>query len=673
MQESISQLLDNSYREWALGDYIFIHAATGTGKTYFILYVLYEYAIEHDYSIVLLVNRRILKQQIISDLQKYDAKRGRQQCQMQIFTYQELEMSGRNSWKHRCVQEARYVVCDEAHYFLTDSMFNPGTSKSFELIMGMIPTKITIFMTATPNKIKPVIAGRAENDYQERKMVWEEDETRRKQRNEQVKYESCRYREDGSECDLSEFGERLEAYEGSIQEMQEALEPSPEPVNSRLIEYSLSRTLTDNLIPHFFNEVEDLKEVIKGGSFNGKWLIFVSSKRIGKDLHTELANHFGGKKHIVFIDADYGLKGHEKALEEVSEIVQKSKLAADILICTSVLDNGVSICDSKLCNLVIMADDEIEFLQMLGRKRLIQEDEEFHLFLTGGSVSYFQKREKGYLEWYWRLCNNLQFSVAEVYDLLDTMSLTMKDIGSCYNHEGDMFYVNPLAIEEIRLKYTFCSQMAAELCNDDNAFLKKQMQWLNLEYTDDFYLTQNIQYSQEDVALITSCLENIHKLEGGLVSKDQFNELKKAILTVASTTDASYGKKSGTVETVNIILQSLPDWKQYQFSSIHLEKTTYYELVFENKNCINIDKEKITLDCFKQIIASCQNDITQECFESITGCPIPACLADDNAKIKALINVKMKSVEHLSGYMIKNQSGGALRIMPRPKNSELSS
>ena len=50
------------------------------------------------------------------------------------------------------------------------------------------------------------------------------------------------------------------------------------------------------------------------------------------------------------------------------------------MITTSVLDCGINICDPKVKNIVIACDNKTGFLQMLGRKR-IEQDEELRLFI----------------------------------------------------------------------------------------------------------------------------------------------------------------------------------------------------------------------------------------------------------------------------------------------------
>lgn len=48
-----------------------------------------------------------------------------------------------------------FIVCDESHYFLSDSSYNNLTWKSFEIVMNSKGGKI--FISATMDNIKPII------------------------------------------------------------------------------------------------------------------------------------------------------------------------------------------------------------------------------------------------------------------------------------------------------------------------------------------------------------------------------------------------------------------------------------------------------------------------------------------------------------------------------------
>lgn len=64
------------------------------------------------------------------------------------------------------------------------------------------------------------------------------------------------------------------------------------------------------------------------------------------------------------------IKAGTKDNEELESLINHSKFNKKVLIATKVLDNGINIADEKLTNIVIMAWDEITFIQMLGRKRI---------------------------------------------------------------------------------------------------------------------------------------------------------------------------------------------------------------------------------------------------------------------------------------------------------------
>ena len=69
-----------------------------------------------------------------------------------IQTYQYYEKWLRNDLEKAKIdlQNHRYIVCDEAHYFVDDATFNPNTSLMYDLLMELSKHTTVIFMTATP-------------------------------------------------------------------------------------------------------------------------------------------------------------------------------------------------------------------------------------------------------------------------------------------------------------------------------------------------------------------------------------------------------------------------------------------------------------------------------------------------------------------------------------------
>ena len=81
-------------------------------------------------------------------------------------------------------------------------------------------------------------------------------------------------------------------------------------------------------------------------------------------------------------------------------------LQCQILITTSVLDNGVNIKDSQVANIVLMTEDEDEFKQMLGRRRFASENETINIFIFVGKSHLFSKRANIYFQTYCNLCDH---------------------------------------------------------------------------------------------------------------------------------------------------------------------------------------------------------------------------------------------------------------------------
>ena len=83
-----------------------------------------------------------------------------------------------------------------------------------------------------------------------------------------------------------------------------------------------------------------------------------------------------GYPDTIFIDS--GSKYRKKTTPEKKawdQIAQEEKFSQKILITTEVLDNGVNIKDTNLRHIVIQDMEQTTFLQMLGRKRFLNEDE----------------------------------------------------------------------------------------------------------------------------------------------------------------------------------------------------------------------------------------------------------------------------------------------------------
>lgn len=120
------------------------------------------------------------------------------------------------------------------------------------------------------------------------------------------------------------------------------------------------------IIPHVIMSDGELLPAIKN-SGDEKWLIFVDSKAHGRRLYKQFSNA-GVMCSFLFRDDDT-----EKRL---AHIQRGAFEGIQCLISTSLLDNGVTIEHENFKNMVILSYDNIEFIQMLGRKRITDPSKE---------------------------------------------------------------------------------------------------------------------------------------------------------------------------------------------------------------------------------------------------------------------------------------------------------
>lgn len=131
--------------QWREQDLISIEAGTDTGKTYFITHRFTDFCRERNYKVLYLSPRVLLNNQVAPQLDN-DI--------IQIMTYQAIENGYENGIPFELGKALDYdfIVCDEAHYFFSDSRFNKYTDISFREICDAFATKI--FISATMGGVK---------------------------------------------------------------------------------------------------------------------------------------------------------------------------------------------------------------------------------------------------------------------------------------------------------------------------------------------------------------------------------------------------------------------------------------------------------------------------------------------------------------------------------------
>ncbi|RHR27110.1 hypothetical protein DWX43_14850 [Clostridium sp. AF19-22AC] len=477
----ISDEIGEEYQNWREGNIIFITAPTGSGKTHFVLYKYLKWAIEKNFKILYLVNRRILQKQLRRELNEEVSRQLRDVYRqtgkalkeyINIETYQYIEKKIKNGDIGKldsAMDKFSCVVCDECHYFYSDSNFNTATELSYLYIRKLFENKIRIYISATSEKILENIA-----DYINGKRLVNPSFS--------DFYARCgehiiKYGHGGEHCDLDII-----------------------VVNG-----------TEDLVGKIKENINETKE---------KWLVFVDSISEGKILQRELLDNKDvsiAKKDVIFLDADY--EYDENKHESVREIVEKKHSSKKVVISTAVMDNGVTFQDTDLVNIAVFADTEETFIQMLGRKR--RANEKITLYILRRNSEHFRKRFQN--------VNN----ILKCYDkyekelkLLYKPYICGNNVQTADNNNDNMHYIDAVHYPNIQfhrecqkyqqiilnavLSHDFLEQhfyrfsyalngivtmnelaisrcddlekyykdMADQLEKDENAFLKQQLRWL---------------------------------------------------------------------------------------------------------------------------------------------------------------------------------------------------
>lgn len=167
MIKTISDIISiDEIQSWTPERAVFISASTGKGKSHFIKNKLYDYAKARDEKILLILHRKNCYMQFDDELScegKIDV--------ISTITYQSIEQQALGGVGFD-FSRYTYIVCDEYHYFLEDSDFNPNTDTSFQAIIHA--KKITLWLSATGHNMKEYITVEQRVPYVEYELIEED-------------------------------------------------------------------------------------------------------------------------------------------------------------------------------------------------------------------------------------------------------------------------------------------------------------------------------------------------------------------------------------------------------------------------------------------------------------------------------------------------------------------
>lgn len=234
----------------------------------------------------------------------------------------------------------------------------------------------------------------------------------------------------------------------------------------------------------YLTDQDNIYEIIKNSPKEEKTIIFVSNKDKGEKIQNKLNEN--NIKNI-FITADNKHTENEKG---VNTLINTNTFPQKVFISTSVLDVGVNFLDIKITNMIIEATELVEFIQMLGRIRIIKENQKVCLFIHARTANFFQHirdcKIQNILDCIEFLENypNIGHILEDEFIPGTTFKYKYKNYKKflCLNNNSSIV-LNKLTAFRFRELYTLYNDIYNKIKKDKYSFIKEQLQWLGLENT----------------------------------------------------------------------------------------------------------------------------------------------------------------------------------------------
>lgn len=538
---------DNTVDRWEPSQPVFISAQTGKGKNTFIEKSLLPYirglnhSMRTDYKVLILSNRIALTQQIRDRLsQGLYSDDGDDEGT--IYAYNEYKsdvvgsefadvmsyqgflnrigyLNNAQGWgkgKHGDIKQTRppkyiFVICDEAHFFTSDAMFNPYTNHILHHLTTIFKNAIKVYMTATP-------------------------------------YECLQH---------------IEAHEQVA---------NGNNLNYPVI-YHFKRDYS-YLDIKYYSDIEELNDIIMN-SDKENWIVFIDNKEKGKKYKETLEEieSLKGKVYAVNAESKEDESYQRMVLNERIDVILKNKkdrentedrkVKVRVLITTSVLDNGVNFRDIQ--NVVISDISMVKVMQMVGRARVdLKKGERVTLYIKRFTKEEISLRIRR-LEWRQNAYHDFetQKSLGEFvkkYLLRDDLNGSGKHPKYWVGADGGLFIngiAQALTKSSVATHATILEEMESDKTDvlPGQKYLEYQLSWFGETYKkkNDISLVDKDEGIKNFIKFLDYYVENgiqMHK-DGQDSFSREFTELHDAVF---QRRDKNKGRPYGTV-TINNALK----------------------------------------------------------------------------------------------------------------------
>ena len=358
-----------------------LKAPTGSGKTTFFIKDLVPEARRRRQQVLLIVNRSVLTEQLINIyLKELGIPPGAIEFPQEgiyplgdlvvcSYQYMARRLQGKDTPNIKIgpfeAKEYAFVVCDECHYFIADSVFTTDSAPLVNL-PKVFAQSVRIYASATMSPVRNVILKMEQVvDLAENFPYWEISPGFRYARNNMISQIYSNY---NGLLQRAPFFEVMGA------------EPDYSYLHPRIL--ADGQSLWDDVIEQY--EAHSLRKAV----------VFVDSKKHGKDCKEKLNSHGISAAFIVSESTSsrsYSMDELDKKVLE--EIKTKNRFeSVSVLIATSVLDNGTNLIDKDITHLYISGTECMAAVQQAGRVRMYEEGQTLELVIPRRAKSYFSSR-----------------------------------------------------------------------------------------------------------------------------------------------------------------------------------------------------------------------------------------------------------------------------------------
>lgn len=302
--------IKDDYKQWKPKDNILVGTPMGSGKTSFVINILTDYAKTTNKTILYISNRKSLQNEIDSNIKSNNLNSN----VIISITYQKLQSvllnRGKNKDKNtndlEIFNNVDYIICDECHYFLTDS-WTKTTDMSYEYILNH-QQAVKIYMSATYYNIFDIL-----------------------------------------KLDLK---------------------------NEQIIEYYIEHDFSYINKIVFYHEQGYIEYLIDSLPATQKLIYFSRKLNVAFDLYEKYSERSS------FVCS----KSNKKYRKYITQkALTKGKLINQLTFTSTTWDNGINILDSDVKHVIIDVEDLVIFIQCLGRRRKLKNDNGFTLHIRNWS------------------------------------------------------------------------------------------------------------------------------------------------------------------------------------------------------------------------------------------------------------------------------------------------